>query len=324
MAATNNVLISANKLQLHYWFSDKSHTMDALVHNKCERELLEITKAVATLCGASIKMETEPSGKGGLKGWLTITAKSQKKTPPAKIALVTTLVTAVIVTPLHASVSKVAGQLIEKLGATKELSGEQHEQLRIELESISAAAAEKFAVLDQSNLLKKRRSNFYDLLRKYQKVKAVSILIVDEAKKPGNEEQFVERDSFKSFILVSDQLKPVILENVSIEIISPVLSVGKYKWKGVYNGAPISFSMKSSEFMSLVQSGKVEFKSGTTINCVLEIEKKINSEGLEKITSYNILSVASYLENGKPVETTEGKQSKQKQQTARRQLDLFG
>ncbi len=28
--------------------------MDALVHNKCERELLEITKAIATLCGADI------------------------------------------------------------------------------------------------------------------------------------------------------------------------------------------------------------------------------------------------------------------------------
>jgi hypothetical protein len=269
-------------------------------------------------------METEPSGKGGLKEWVTITAKSQKKTPPAKIALVTTLVTATIVTPIHASIGQVATQLFDKMGAEKELTEEQKELFHAELEALKSEAAEKIPLLDQSNLLKKRRSNFFDLLRKYQKVKAVSVLMVDDSKKPGNEEQFVGRDAFKNLILVSDQLKPVVLENVMIEIISPVLSIGKYKWKGMYNGSPISFSMKSAEFMTLVQSGKVEFKSGTTINCMLEIEKKINSEGHERITSYNIVNVASYLENGKSVETTEGKQSKQKQQTSRRQLDLFG
>ena len=61
-----------------------------------------------------------------------------------------------------------------------------------------------------------------------------------------------------------------------------------------------------------------------TINCTLEIEKKITGVGIEKITGYTIIHVVSYFENGKTVETTEGKQNKQKQITSKTQLDLFG
>lgn len=315
---------TANKLQLHYWFSDKSHTMDALVHNKCERELLEITKAMATICGAAVKMETEPSAKGGLKNWLTISPKSEKKTPHRKITLINALVAASMITPVNASVQPVATQLLATWMQAKELTEEQKELLKQELLQLQAEAKDKFTLVDQSNLIKKRRSNFYELLRKYQKVKSISIVVEDSSRKPCSEEQFVLRDGFRNFILVSDHLKPVVLENVLIEIVSPVLSIGKFKWKGIYNGSPISFSMKSDEFITLVQTGKVEFKSGTTINCTLEIEKKINSEGIEKITSYNIVHVNSYQENGKSIETTEGKQQKQKPEVTKRQLDLFG
>ncbi len=324
MMDATNLLIKAKKLELHYWFSDKSHTMDALVYNKCERELLEITKTIASLCGVSIKLETEPSARGGLKSWLTINAKSEKKTSPAKITMVTTLVAASLVTPLNASVGHAAMQLIDKAGEGKEFTEEQREQLRQEIDNLKMELSSKIISVDQSNVLKKRRSNFYDQLTKYQKVKMISLTVDDVSKKPICEEQFVARDAFKSFVLVSGQLAPEVLEHVPIEIISPVLGLGKFKWKGNYNGSPISFSMKSEEFMGLVQSGKVEFKNGTTISCTLEIEKKMNSEGMEKITSYNILRVATYFENGKAVETTEGKQHKQKQHAVKQQLDLFG
>jgi hypothetical protein len=322
MFAPVNLLPVSNKIQLHYWFTDKTHTMDALVHNKCERELLEITKAVASVCGVAIKMETEPSAKGGLKGWITLLPKSAKKLKSEQLTLVATLVTASVITPLHATLGNSAIQLIDKL--LLDVPDQHKEQIRSEIDNLKTEVASKLPALDQSMLIKKRRSNFYDLLRKYQKVRAVSCMVVSDIKKVVSEDQLVSRDSFKNFILITDHLTPTVLEGVSIEIISPVLGVGKYKWKGMYNGTPISFNMKSNEFMQLVQTGKVEFKSGTTIHCTLEIEKKINSEGLEKITAYNIVRVASYLENGKSIETAEGKQHKQKQQISKRQLDLFG
>jgi hypothetical protein len=319
MTVVTDLIKTAHKVQVHYWFSDKSHTMDALIHNKCERELLELTKAIASICGVSVKMETEPSARGGLKGWVTIMAKSEKKTPAAKVALVNALVVAAITTPLNVSISKVMEEVIN--GLIEKDGSDEHPGY---IHPLKTEAAMAFPLLDQNNLIKKRRSNFFELLRKYQKVKKVSLVLDDASRKPLTAEQVVERDAFKNFILVSDHLPAQVKENAVVEIVSPVLSKGKFKWKGIYNNSPISFSMKSDEFISLVQSGKVEFKSGSTINCTLEMERKMNSEGVERITSYNIVHVNSYQEQGRPVETPEGKQHKQKQEVAKRQLDLFG
>ncbi len=310
-----------SKLQLHYWFSDKTHTMDALVCNKCERELLELIKAVAKLSGVSIKMETEPSGKGGLKSWLTIAAKSPKKTPVFKIALVNTLVAACIATPNDATSQAITTDLIDQLLKENEIDSEQSHEDALQLKS---AAIRLFPLLDQDGVIKKRRSNFYDLLRKYQKVKNISVALTDAAKKPLIEELVVARDSFKNFIIHSNAVAPQVIEQAQIEIISPVLTRGKHKWRGVYNGSGISFVMKSNDFMELVQSGKVEFKSGSTITCTLEVERKINGVGIERIMGYNITSVASYAEGGKTVETPEGKQKQKHATVSKQQLDLFG
>ena len=323
MADNSSTYHTINKLQFHYWFSDKTHTMDALVHNKCERELLELTKVIAKLCGLAIKMETEPSGKGGLKSWLTITAKSPKKTPAAKVALLNTLVAASVATPNHASISEVATILFDKILAEKELNEEQRDQLERDKTQLKADALNLLPLLDQNSVIKKRRSNFFDLLRKYQKVKSISVTLTDDTKKSVTEEQVVTRDVFKTFIISSGVVAPQRIENAQIEIISPVLVTGRHKWKGMYNGSAIAFIMKSDDFMAMVQSGKVEFKSGSTITCTLEIEKKMNGVGVERIIGYNILGVNSYSENGKPIETPEAKQ-KQKTNTAnKKQLDLF-
>jgi hypothetical protein len=311
------------KLQFHYWFSDKSHTMDALIHNKCERELLELTKAIAKICGVNVKMETEPSGKGGLKSWLTITVKSPKKTAPAKIALVNTVVAACVAATGQTSMGEMGKALLDSLAgnASEEAS---KEQLQKEIHALKNEFANLLPLLDQSSVVKKRRSTFYDLLRNYQKVKSISVALTDETKKPITEEQLVAKEEFKAFIISSNTVAPQVVENAEIEIISPVLMKGKHKWRGMYKGEPISFVMKSDDFMTLVQSGKVEFKSGSTIACTLQIEKKINGVGVEKIMGYNILGVASYSENGKIIETPEAKQKQKQAVVSKRQLDLFG
>lgn len=310
------------KLQFHYWFSDKSHTMDALIHNKCERELLELTKAIAKICGVNIKMETEPSGKGGLKSWLTITAKSPKKTAPAKIALVNTAVAACFATPSQTSMGEMGNTLLDTLAGQVSEAGK--EQLQKDIHAVKIELTNLLLLLDQSSVVKKRRSTFYDLLRKYQKVKSISVALTDETKKPITEEQLVARDEFKAFIVSSNTVAPQVVENAQIEIISPVLMKGKHKWRGMYKGEPISFVMKSDDFMALVQSGKVEFKSGSTISCTLQIEKKINGVGVERIMGYTILGVGSYSENGKTIETPEAKQKQKQAVVSKRQLDLFG
>lgn len=324
MADTSDSYRIIRKIQFHYWFSDKSHMMDALVHNKCERELLELTKVVAKICGVSIKMETEPSGKGGLKSWLSISAKLPKKTPAMKVALINTLVAASVATPSASSAQVVVDAWVNQLMSDKEMNDAPRVQLQQELSQLKEQATALIPRVDQNTIIKKRRSNFYDLLRKYEKVKNFSVTLTDDAKKSVTEEQLIARDTFPQFLITANTSVTEIIELAPIEIISPVLVKGHHKWKGMYLGSAISFAMKSSDFMELVQSGKIEFKSGSMIHCTLEIEKKMNGAGIERIKGYNILGVSSYSETGKTIETTEGKQKQKQNVISKRQLDLFG
>lgn len=324
MAESSELYKMMHKLQFHYWFSDKKHTMDALVLNKCERELLELTRAVAKVSGVSVHMETEPMGKGGLKSWLTLIAKTPKKTPAAKLALVNLLVAASLITPNQGSLAEALQSILDALAQGKEGDKAWYEQIKQDLKALKAEALAMLPKLEQQAAIRKRRSTFYDLLRKYAKVKSFSVSLTDEARKLLLDEQMVERDQFKTFLLSSAAVAPQIIEQAQIEIISPVLVKGRHKWKGNYNGAPISFVMKSDDFMNMVQTGKVEFKSGSAITCTLEVEKKISSTGAERITGYNIIHVSAYAENGKTIVTTEEKQKQKQQAVSKRQLDLFG
>lgn len=317
-------LSAFSKLQFHYWLSDKTHSMDALVYNKCEREALEIAKMVAKLCGVSIVMETEPSGKGGIKSWLTLTPKSPKKTAHEKIALVNVLVAASIVSGGNVQSESLLINVIDNLFADQNVDARSQGLGFEQLERLKGEAVGMLSQIEQNGAIKKRRSNFYQLLNKYHKVKSISVLITDTAKKPVTKEQIIGRDRFNSFKVNSGSTLTYVLESAVVDIISPVLVSGKHKWKGIYNNKSISFTMKSDEFLSMVQSGKVEFKSGSSINCRLEVEKKINSAGIEKVTGYNIIGVASYSENGKTTETPETKQKQKENVVNKKQLDLFG
>jgi len=58
--------------------------------------------------------------------------------------------------------------------------------------------------------------------------------------------------------------------------------------------------MKSNEFKTLIQTGDVHFINGFAINCRLITRKKVNTEGEDRITGYEIVPVNHYFENDKP------------------------
>jgi hypothetical protein len=71
-------LLNANTLELHYWFNDQTHTMDAFVQNKCEHELLAIINEIAKVFDVEITVETEPLANGGIKRWFKLLLKKDK------------------------------------------------------------------------------------------------------------------------------------------------------------------------------------------------------------------------------------------------------
>jgi hypothetical protein len=344
MDASKISLLNANTLELHYWFNDQTHTMDAEVQNKCEREFLAIINEIAKLFNAEVIIETEPLAEGGIKRWFTILLKKESTRVAFYTALITALATGIIITPIGTTLSEVGKQVIEKIfedSEFKELEKEilkeklknlkedteskQLEQKKVEeeIKNLRLDSELKIQQISVNKVIPKKKSVFYDTLEKYPKVKQISIIVENNVKKAILDEAIIHRSRFKEFIIVSDSLEPIRDENAIIEIISPVLKKGDYKWRGFYNKQDLLFNMQSNEFKTLVQTGDIEFKNGTSINCLLEIKRKLDNDGNEIITERNIVRVNSFFVNDTPIETSEGKRHRQKQEADRRQLKLF-
>ncbi|GHV40806.1 hypothetical protein FACS1894179_07950 [Bacteroidia bacterium] len=337
-------LLNANTLELHYWFTDQSHSMDAEVQNKCERELLAIINEIAKSFNAEVVIETEPLADGGIKRWFTILLKKESTRVAFYTALITALVTGVIITPIGATLSEIGKQVIEKIfedSEIKELEKEilkeklnnlkedteskQLEQKKVdeEIKNLRLDSELKIQQISVNKVIPKKKSVFYDTLEKYPKINQISITVEDKAKKAVLDEKIIQRSKFKEFIIVSDSLNPIQDEEAIIEIISPVLKKGDYKWRGIYKGQDLLFNMQSNEFKTHVQTGDIEFKNGTSINCSLEMKRKLDNDGNEIIIERNIVRVNSYFVNETPIETSEGKRHRQKQEADKRQLKLF-
>lgn len=338
---------TSSKIQLHYWMKNDEHSIDALIQNKCELEFIKLLYELSKTFDCEYTIETEALAEGGIIRWFKLALKSENKQAPITIAVISAMAITVFTTPITTAISKTTEILIEKIFEDeldielkqleieekkleiegKKLDNEEKkqriEQAKLEIESKKQGVNEKIQKIESNPKIKKFKSNFFEEIEKEKKIEKISLVSEDLFKKPNSEEKFIPKEKFKEFILASNEVETEPVEDAIIEIISPVLKKGDYKWKGIYEGKAISFNMKSNEFKTLIQTGQIEFKNGSAINCVLDISKEIDNEGEEKIVAYNILRVNHYFENDKPIETPEGKKQRQKKEADENQLGMF-
>lgn len=319
----NTSVLSWNTIELHYWFNDDSHTMNAVVFNKCEYDFLGIAKEIAQKLKVDLEIETEALSEGGLRSWFKFKAKDKNA---IKVGVVLYIITTLLGTPLTTAIDELTRMAIQSVFESVEIKQlkEQKEiaELKLDIAKIEAETKRLSRSIDE-NVVKKKRSNYYENISSCKKITKVTINITDDLKKNIYLGREVIKADFPNYIMTSDDLEPVSDENAVIEIISPVLKKGKYKWAGIYNGEVIQFTMKSNEFKTLVQTGQVLFKNGSSINCHLLTHKRINAEGEVKIIGYEVVLVNHYFENDKPVETPEGKRNRQIREAESNQLTLF-
>lgn len=324
-----------NRLELHYYFSqdDKTHSMDAVIRNKCEHELLQIVNTISKELNVQIKTETEAYIEGGLKEFYTFigTADGQAIMAIANLA-VSTLSVLISRIPLKKSkFDKQEQQLnieekklnIEVLKINIELIKRELEAKKIQTTNINVEKIEY--ILTNNIKILKHKSNFYKTLYNYPKVKRLSTVKLDENKKHIEEPQFIERNDFEKFVLESDNLEPITDETATIEIISPVLKKGKYKWRGVYDKhrLPIEFSMTDKDFKDDIIKDGISFKSGTFIDCILEVSRKIDDLGNIFNSNYSVKTVLRQHDEGISIETTQGRKIRKKKEADDSQTNLF-
>lgn len=312
--------LSAEKLELHYYFNDSSHSMNAFVRNQCESEFLAIAMEIAKELELGIQLESEAYREGGLKEAWKIIGKNgvQVSIFISIMALVSSRIPFSdpeldILQKQHLRLS-----IEEKKLRIKKL------QTELENEKVNESTVNQVAELLEENLkVATRKSNFYRQLSRYNKVEKIGLSALNSDGKPVTDERIVSRNSFRNFIIHSHNLSPITVDDALVEIIAPVLKEGRYKWKGVYENEPISFSMNDKYFNLDVFNEVISFKHGTTIECVLLIHQKLDEAGEVQITGYSVSTVIRKIDSGEELETLQGKKYKFNKKQVDAQADLF-
>lgn len=327
-------MIQADRFQIHYYLANESHAMDAFVRNKCEAELLAIFQEVCAILGTSIRIESVPLEQGGLREYWKAVGENSNQVN-ATLAVLTFLITVIGTALSRIPISDPEKDEREK--TIQELTIEEKrliiEEKRINLERLRQEMADgqakpetikKAAKSVEMNLkIQSRRSNFYRHLNHYDKVTAVGFSAVDSNNKDVIPEHQVPRSDFSMYVLVDNNLPIETVDDATVQIVAPVLKEGNYKWKGIYEGKPISFSMNDAEFKNSVLLGKIAFQHGSGITCVLQIHRKFNEIGEIEITGYSVVTVLSKTDGGHTHETLQGKKHRAYKKFVQNQQNLF-
>lgn len=294
------------KFELHYYLKDNSHSMNAFVRNRAEKDFLEALMRIGLITEQDFKIDSEAYEEGGLKQKFIITALIGVATyfSPSINNIITHFVTK------NAALEKLDLKIKEETLKSMQLDNKKKE---IEIEKI---IDEKL----NDKLTIRHISNFYKKIEAYQKIQQIGFKSLND----NSNEYIVDRKYFKNFILVDD-ITVNEDDNAMIEIISPILKEGKYHWRGNYKNEKIDFSMADSKFKQEVIEGKHKFSNGSLINCHLEIKITFDEFGDEKGKNYRVLQVfgTKELEFGELKLREAGKKRKYQKWVKEHQGNLF-
>jgi len=305
------------KFELHYYFCDETHSMNAFVRNKCEVEVLAIISEISEIMGVSIQVESEALAEGGLRNKWKILGDNS-----GAISVVIALSALAVSVYPHIDNEN---RNLEKEDLQLSIEERKHRLSLLKERIKSGGDFESLAsdILNEDYKVTTRRSNFYKHLNHYPKVSKVGVIRRDIDDSLLGEERVIERRDFNKFVLKTNKLPPNIDDKAIIEIVSPVLKSGKYQWKGIYNGKVIPFSMSDHAFKASVIHGEMSFQNGTVIKCVLEEALKLDEIGDIKSTGYTVTTVISKDDNGEWLETKQGINYEYSKKQRNNQGELF-
>lgn len=309
-----------SKFELHYYLADDSHSMNALVRNKCEAEFIAVAIEVAEVLGIPLELDCEALQEGGIREvWKALGDNS------AQIALFISILALV-----WSVVPKTDQELVDLQKEDLRLSIEQRKKALgkikedVEIGNVTPETIDSAEIVVSRNYkVATRKSNFYKALSTYEKVTQVGFSELSSSGDPLSEEKVIPRQEFPKFIIKSQDLKPLKNSSAYVEIVAPVLKDGKAKWKGVYEGQPINFSMNDKEFKMAVVSRQLSFKNGDGIVCVLLIHKKVDELGDIVTSGYSVDIVLENIHSGVSGETVQGKRYRHTKKMSDGQEDMF-
>tara|TARA_R110000744_G_C19360424_1_gene561376 strand:- start:183 stop:1076 length:894 start_codon:yes stop_codon:yes gene_type:complete len=290
----------SNSLQFHYFFKENSHTINSILRNECEKELLYLFKELSDTLGLQLSLETLPAEEGGFRETWKFIGKNS-----AQITLIVS-VSAIIISRFPVVNKELNKLQIENLKLDNEIKRKELEKLNLDFiqedkELIQQTVIDSVELVNKNYKISWRKSNLYKKLNTYQKVDSVEVLRYQEDKPVGNPRKIPRRE-FSKFILDTDELPKLELENVTIDVISPAIKRGKFRWKGFFNNEIINFLMDDFEFKKQVLNGDIHFSNKFSIEVEMTQDRKINQDGNIIQTNSIVHKVIASIEDGNRIE----------------------
>lgn len=289
--------MKANEIEVHYYLPDGVHSANAFAMAKAETEFIYLFKEIASQLDIELQLEATALSEGGIvQKWKAFNKHSAGGVSCviAALALIASLV------------PKGDRELIELSKQEKRLSIElMQKQLEEDQEPESEIIEEAAIEISQNIKVVRRRSNFYQAIQSEEKIEAVEFTRKED-NEPIDKPIRINRPEFANFIALTGTLPTEIDGSATIEIISPVLKKGRFKWKGYYKGAPIDFWLQDKKFKESVLRREVDFHSGTTIDCVLEMKIKIDEIGVISTAGYYVKVVKEIRDQTSAITTESG------------------
>lgn len=259
-------------IKIHYYFDDDSHSMDAFVRNKMEREYLKLLGEIGRAFEFDFCMETQARREGGLIEIVDFLLRIDPN------SLVYSLSAVKIIKFFQPTINEIATYYFMGKYKKDKLDREEQEErikkLKRENSNFDSEGFERFLEqslekLEQNPKLKRFLSAFYSLAKQYPKIQKIGYQI------NSNHEKIIHREEFDNFI-IRDIEEEVDDYKAIVRIVSPILNKSKGKWTGFYNEEMISFSMDDNIFQEDVARGVYNFQNGTEILCHLKIEQTLD------------------------------------------------
>ena len=288
----------SNALQIHYYLSDRTHSMNAYTLNRAEDELLKIIGEVSKILDVQVVTEAYALEEGGIKEIYKFILKHKQQAKYVGVFLAG--ISATIISDVVGNSIKTDAEMenlkkqeirlsIEKLKRDLEESDPENRQTNtLIIENLSI-------LLGETNKIKISKSNFYSSLLKEEKISQVSTQELDRNLQPIGQEKVVPRVDFNKFIIEETEIEDDYLEQVSLEIVSPVLNRNRSKWKAMYDDNAFSFTMKDKYFQELVITRNLSFSNGTSIICDLETSQKLDIDGEIILGAKRVYNVSAIL-----------------------------
>ena len=189
--------------ELHYYLKNKSHSIDAFIANKSQRDFLLLAREISKALGVDVEIEVYPLAEGGIRNFFRF--KDREVKVGVSVAAFTMVLSVFIVNPA----SQITAEWVKAMFADDELIELQKENLRLQNQKLSLDTKIAEAHLDKNAKAIIHKSMFYKALRESSEIEEISISAFGEKNNCIFPERKVPYQNFPDYIVDSNSLPTI-------------------------------------------------------------------------------------------------------------------